>query len=370
MKRGAVAPGAGWFFRSLNMNTTRKTFRFGRFNLTILSNELMVFYAGRDKIYFKRFYISFPRLSKIALGIALGISLITLVGFFSGVKTADTVTGADTVTEADTETPQVFDPLADDDREKNRILLSENTDYSMPDETRSLVISEHVVRPGENLSSIAKHYGISIDTICGSNNLSSYDFIKEGVHLKIPSKDGLIYRMKDGNNIAGIAERYQVPVEKIIAENRLDNPDFVPVDTVLFIPDAKPQNVVKGFMWPCVSRFITCGYGWRQNPFSDGSREFHQGLDIRSNYAWVRSSKYGKVTFTGWLGGYGKTVVIAHPGGWKTLYGHLSKVIVRPGQYVKQGQSIAKSGNTGRSTGPHLHLKSPGQAATPTPMLN
>jgi murein DD-endopeptidase MepM/ murein hydrolase activator NlpD len=63
------------------------------------------------------------------------------------------------------------------------------------------------------------------------------------------------------------------------------------------------------------------------------------------------------VTYAGWLGGYGKTVVIAHPGGWKTLYGHLSRIIVREGQYVKQGQSIAKSGNTGRSTGPHLHFE-------------
>ena len=166
----------------------------------------------------------------------------------------------------DREIAQVIDPLADDDREKNKILLSENTDYSTPDESRALVISEHVVAPGENLSAIAKQYGISIDTICGSNNLTSYDFIREGVHLKIPNKDGIIYRMKDGNNIAGIAERYRVSLEKIIAENRIENPDFVPVDAVLFIPDAKPQNIVNGFMWPCSSRVITCGYGWRQNP--------------------------------------------------------------------------------------------------------
>ncbi|HSA14863.1 MAG TPA: peptidoglycan DD-metalloendopeptidase family protein [Spirochaetota bacterium] len=328
-------------------NSTRKTFRFGRFNLTVLTNEVMVFYAGRDKIYFKRFYLSAPRFSKkiaFALLIAVFISLAVL---YSGLKAPG----------PDREIAQVVDPLADDDREKNRILLSENTDYSTPDESRALVISEHVVAPGENLSAIAKQYGISIDTICGSNNLTSYDFIREGVHLKIPNKDGIIYRMKDGNNIAGIAERYRVSLEKIIAENRIENPDFVPVDAVLFIPDAKPQNIVNGFMWPCSIRVITCGYGWRQNPFNAGYREFHQGLDIRARYEWVRSSKYGKVTYTGWLGGYGKTIVIAHPGGWKTLYGHLSKIIVRPGQYVKQGQSIGKSGNTGRSTGPHLHFE-------------
>ena len=80
-------------------------------------------------------------------------------------------------------------------------------------------------------------------------------------------------------------------------------------------------------------------------------------MDIRSNYQPVRSTKYGKVTYSGWFGGYGKAVIVAHPGGWKSLYGHLSKIFVKRGQYVKQGQYVGRSGNTGYSSGPHLHFE-------------
>jgi len=328
---------------SFMKNYSRKTIRFGRFNLTLLSREVMIFYAGKEKIYFKRFNLFFTPLSRKTLLVAFTAFVLLLIVLFPPLK--------------NDQGPENYDPVYEDDREKNELLQSERTDYSSPDESQKLEITEHVVRDGENLSVIAKQYGISIDTICGSNNLNSYDFIRAGVHLKIPNKDGIIYRMKEGNNVTAVAKKYNVSLEKILAENSIQNPDFIPVDTTLFIPDAKPQNIIRGFMWPTASKVITCGYGWRRNPFNRSYREFHQGLDIRSRYEWVRSSKYGKVTYTGWLGGYGKTVVIAHPGGWKTLYGHLSRIIVRPGQYVKQGQSVGKSGNTGRSTGPHLHFE-------------
>ena len=310
--------------------------------MTVLSNEVMVFFAGREKLYFKRFHSLFPRVSRRSLLVVFSVIALSLVVIIPSIKNS-------------TEDP--IDPVLQDDIEKNKILQSSNTDYSNPDENEKLVIVEHVVKPGENLSVIAQEYGVSIDTICGSNNLRSYDFIRSGVHLKIPSKDGILYRMRSGNNITAIAKKYKVSLEKIIAENQIENPDFVPEDSVVFIPDAKPQNIIRGFLWPTRSKFITCGYGWRRNPFNRKYREFHHGLDIRSRYDWIRASKYGKVTYTGWMGGYGRTVIIAHPGGWKTLYAHLSRIIVRRGQYVKQGQSIAKSGNTGRSTGPHLHFE-------------
>jgi len=220
-----------------------------------------------------------------------------------------------------------------------------------------LVIKKHRVARGEILSNIAKKYGVSIDTICGSNNLRSYDFIREGALLKIPNKDGILYKMRNGNKIVSIANKYKISLKKIIAENNIKNPDFIPVNQVIFIPDAKPQNIFSGFLWPTRNRFITCGYGWRRSPFNRKSREFHHGLDIRARYEWVKASKFGKVTYTGWLGGYGKAIIIAHPKGFKTLYAHLSRISVRRGQYVKQGQYIGKSGNTGRSTGPHLHFE-------------
>ena len=195
-----------------------------------------------------------------------------------------------------------------------------------------------------------------MDTICGSNNLDSYDNISQGIVLRIPSRDGILHSMQRGQDLPSVARKYGVSLDKIVADNNLKNADFLAVGRVVFVPDAKPRDIVQGFLWPGATRRIASGYGWRSDPF-DGMRQFHPGLDICSVYQWVKAAKYGKVTYTGWLGGYGNAVIVAHPGGWKTLYGHLSRIVVRPGQYVKQGQTIAVSGSTGYSTGPHLHFE-------------
>lgn len=245
----------------------------------------------------------------------------------------------------------------DDETIKKNLLQSKQTDYSSPEKADKIVISEHRISRGETIQKIAKKYGVSVDTIRGTNNLTADSVLKDGMVLKIPNKDGILLKMQKGGELVSIARRYKVSLKKIIEENEIKNPDFVAANTVLFIPDAKPLNIFSGFLWPGGSRFITCGYGWRRNPYDPRSTEFHPGLDIRSNFQGVRASKYGKITYTGWLGGYGKAVIIAHPGGWKTLYAHLSRIMVRAGQYVKQGQFVGSSGNTGRSTGAHLHFE-------------
>ncbi|MCU0822362.1 MAG: M23 family metallopeptidase, partial [Spirochaetes bacterium] len=213
-----------------------------------------------------------------------------------------------------------------------------------------------VVGKGDTLSGIAKDYGVSMDTICGSNQLSSYDIIRDGTRLRIPNKDGILYSIQKGQNIVSVVKRYRTSLEKVYGINKIKNFDFIPDGTDIFIPDAKPLNIVPGFLWPSGWSRITSSYGWRRHPIN-GVRHFHQGMDIRSKYGLIRATKYGKVTYAGWSGGYGKAVIIAHPGGWKSLYGHLSRILVRPGQYVKQGQYIGRSGNTGYSAGPHLHFE-------------
>ncbi len=83
----------------------------------------------------------------------------------------------------------------------------------------------------------------------------------------------------------------------------------------------------------------------------------HHGIDYAiPTGTTIKAAYNGKVIFAGRKGGYGKTVIIRHPAGYKTLYAHLSKFYVSVGQRVKTGQHIADSGNTGRSTGPHLHF--------------
>jgi murein DD-endopeptidase MepM/ murein hydrolase activator NlpD len=100
---------------------------------------------------------------------------------------------------------------------------------------------------------------------------------------------------------------------------------------------------------------ITSDYGLRSNPMGHGL-EFHNGIDFGVNIGTpVHATADGVVESAGWKAGYGNCVVIDHPFGYRSLFGHLSKFLVKPGDKVARGQPIALSGNTGRSTGPHLH---------------
>ena len=105
-----------------------------------------------------------------------------------------------------------------------------------------------------------------------------------------------------------------------------------------------------GFIWP-VHGVVTSGYGWRWG-------RMHEGIDIAVGSGTpVVSAAAGTVIVAGWLGGYGNLVVVDHGNGIATAYGHNSTVTVGTGQYVAQGQLIAYSGNTGNSTGPHVHFE-------------
>ncbi len=101
----------------------------------------------------------------------------------------------------------------------------------------------------------------------------------------------------------------------------------------------------------------TSSFGWRTHPIT-GSRRFHSGVDIGAPMgAPVVAAGSGLVISSGWLGGYGKAIVIQHNGVQQTLYGHLSEVFVQPGQKIEQGTVIGRVGSTGNSTGPHLHFE-------------
>jgi murein DD-endopeptidase MepM/ murein hydrolase activator NlpD len=101
----------------------------------------------------------------------------------------------------------------------------------------------------------------------------------------------------------------------------------------------------------------TSSFGWRTHPIT-GSRRFHSGVDIGAPMgAPVVAAGSGIIISSGWLGGYGKAVVIQHNGVQQTLYGHLSEVFVQPGQRIEQGTVIGRVGSTGNSTGPHLHYE-------------
>ncbi|MDJ0616553.1 MAG: peptidoglycan DD-metalloendopeptidase family protein [Calothrix sp. MO_192.B10] len=110
------------------------------------------------------------------------------------------------------------------------------------------------------------------------------------------------------------------------------------------------------FAYPSNGR-LSSPFGWRIHPVL-GYRRFHGGLDFAASYgSKIRAADTGTVIFSGWYGGYGKTVIINHGNGISTLYGHSSDLYVREGQTVKRGQAIAAVGSTGLSTGPHLHFE-------------
>jgi murein DD-endopeptidase MepM/ murein hydrolase activator NlpD len=101
----------------------------------------------------------------------------------------------------------------------------------------------------------------------------------------------------------------------------------------------------------------TSAYGWRKDPLGQG-RRFHGGVDLRAAYGTeVPAAAAGEVTFAGDQGGYGTMVVVRHEDGFETRYAHLSSLEVQSGDRVEAGQSVGRVGNSGRSTGPHLHFE-------------
>ncbi len=102
---------------------------------------------------------------------------------------------------------------------------------------------------------------------------------------------------------------------------------------------------------------LTSGFGWRISPIFH-KPEFHKGIDLAIPVGTpVRSIADGRVVYAGWGTGYGKYVKVDHPGGFATIYAHLSQFEVHVGEQVKQGEVVALSGNTGWSTGPHLYFQ-------------
>jgi len=109
---------------------------------------------------------------------------------------------------------------------------------------------------------------------------------------------------------------------------------------------------------PVENGVITSGVGLRVDPFGSGKLVFHRGIDIAVPVGTpVRATRKGRIVFAGARRGYGSTVIVEHANGDRTLYGHNSLVRVQPGDSVESGTVIAFSGNTGRSTGPHVHYE-------------
>lgn len=103
---------------------------------------------------------------------------------------------------------------------------------------------------------------------------------------------------------------------------------------------------------------ITSKFGYRDNPFTGRKKELHGGIDFRGKIGSpIRATASGKIIYADYRGGYGNCVIISHDKKLKTLYAHMSAILVKKGENVEVGDTIGKLGNTGRSTGPHLHYE-------------
>ncbi len=219
-------------------------------------------------------------------------------------------------------------------------------------------IAVYEVHTGDTLSAIASRYGVPISWIVASNNLSSTT-IYPGQKLLIP-KDGVLHTVKAGETLSRIAAFYGVSENDLRQANGLLTGEPA-VGTRLYIPQPKTvplssSTATQGFLWP-VRGTISSPFGPRIHPIY-GIPSFHTGIDIAVPEGTpVRAAASGTVTFSGWQEGFGLLVVIDHANGYETYYGHLSKLLVTAGQSVSAGEVIALSGNTGLSTGPHLHFE-------------
>ncbi len=228
-------------------------------------------------------------------------------------------------------------------------------------------VSYYKVKKGDTLWSIAARFDLEIDTIIGCNSFKNPNYIKPGTKIRIPNQDGIFYKVRKKDTLSKIAKKYKVPVEAIISANSLSS-RTLRVGQEIFIPGAKPvvkysshsystYSARSGFMWPVRGR-ITSRFGWRRDPFRRYRRRFHSGIDIRARVGYpIRAAKSGRVIYAGWMGGYGRVVVIDHGRGWTTLYAHCYRIYVRRRQWVRKGQRIASVGRSGRTTGSHLHFE-------------
>ncbi len=238
---------------------------------------------------------------------------------------------------------------------KQRLYSAENPMDSIGTPSH-IKVMKYQIKKGETITSIAKRHKMDEKYIYITSKLNSSSTIKPGQEISIPERPGIFYKVKSGENLASILERYKVKSNEMQADNpNLASMDFIEPGLNIFLPNAKIPNPNLSWLPPALGR-LTSSFGFRRHPIMRIGH-FHTGLDIAVSYKPIKAARPGTVVYAGYLGAYGKVVMLRHNDSFKTLYGHLSNIKVKPGDQVGMGKVIAISGSTGRSTGPHLHFE-------------
>lgn len=229
-------------------------------------------------------------------------------------------------------------------------------------------ISLYIVREGDTLSGIAQAFDVSVNTIMWANDIKKGQAIQPGQQLVILPVTGIRYTVKSGGTIRDIIKKHGGDVEEAALYNGIDPDQELAAGTVVIVPDgvlAIPQPVKKTTSSVRGAAGVPNYSGYYLRPVTNGIKtqgiHGYNGVDLGSPVGTpVLASASGDVIISrasGWNGGYGSYIVIRHDNGTQTLYAHLSRTIVGAGEHVVQGQIIGYVGNTGRSTGPHLHFE-------------
>ena len=263
------------------------------------------------------------------------------------------------------------------------------------------------VQKKDTIQSIAKKFGLKPETIMINNQTAMDNKVKVGEVLTFPSIDGLYYKLQKNETLAKIAKKYGVRVVDIVDYNSI-NPKKLKAGTTLFLKgvtlkkykdveqrliaaqqaaeekknakaqkgkgkkggdSAPPPDIGggddggapvsysgEGFAFPVRYAGVSSPFGNRYHPVL---RRYilHTGVDLVAKYVPLRASKAGVVTFAGNMSGYGKIIIIRHDNGYETRYAHLSVISTNVGEHVNKGDLIGKTGNSGRTTGAHLHFE-------------
>jgi LysM repeat protein len=252
-------------------------------------------------------------------------------------------------------------------------------------------ISVYIVRTGDTLASIAKMFGVSTNTIVWANDLRG-NKVSVGDELAILPISGIEHAVAKGDTLQSIAKKYGADIGDILSYNGFTTDTKLSLGQVVIVPDgelssapSKPTNSgsggssssVGGSMNSCglkISNFERllvnpCSYASYENyyssPINSGRKtqnlHGYNAVDLAApSGTAIHAAADGTVIISrngGYNGGYGMYVVISHPNGTQTLYGHMSKNLVEVGEHVNQGEQIGAVGNTGKSTGAHVHFE-------------